>query len=197
MLKRWIRLGSLWVVTLGALWALSGCVTAPVQSPTETLCPADPRPTALPTDPHSPNPQPIVNTSLMKAPTMTIASENRLASCVKDGSCDRVHFLQALFSLQGNPEVAASHFRDVVRIAPKSQMAKLSRSWLKAMSTPSALDANQVATETSAWLAELLNRDKKVEDLSKQLNALKLVDLEMKDRTSIMKPQMSTLPSNP
>lgn len=168
-------------VTFCTLLVMSGCVTAPLPSPPDTQCTADVHQTV--------DSVPVPSTSI-KAPSMTIASETRLTTCKRDGSCDRIHFLHALFALQSNPEVAANHFREVVRLAPKSHVANLSRSWLKTMSTLPESEKSQAATETSAWLAELLNRDKKVEDLSKQLNALKLVDLEMKDRAPHIKPQM-------
>jgi hypothetical protein len=59
----------------------------------------------------------------------------------------------------------------------------------------SKLEEKQVVMDTTDWLLlELLNRDKQVEELSKQLNALKLVDLEMKERTSRMKPRITPLP---
>jgi hypothetical protein len=73
--------------------------------------------------------------------------------------------------------------------------ANLSRSWLNLLGTSSSLEEKQVIMETTDWLLlELLNRDKQVEELSKQLNALKSVDLEMKERTSRMKPRITPLP---
>ena len=118
-----------------------------------------------------------------------------MASCAQDGSCDRLHFMTALSALQSNPETAAAHFREVIRTAPKAQVANLSKAWLNILEGSSKSEENQVVMETTDWLLlQLLNRDKQVEELSKQLNALKLVDLEMKERTSRMKPRINPLP---
>jgi hypothetical protein len=126
---------------------------------------------------------------------LTIESEKRLLLCSQEGSCDRLHLMTGLSLLQSNPEAAAAHFREVVRTAPKSSAANLSRSWLNVFGASSKLEEKQAAMDTTDWLLlELLNRDKQIEELSKQLNALKLVDLEMKERTSRMKPRFNPLP---
>jgi hypothetical protein len=133
--------------------------------------------------------------AVLKPRPSTIESEKRLLLCGEERSCDRLHFMTALSTVQSNPDAAAAHFREVVRIAPKSMAANLSRSWLNLLGTSSSLQEKQVIMETTDWLLlELLNRDKQVEELSKQLNALKSVDLEMKERTSRMKPRITPLP---
>ncbi|MEP6888647.1 MAG: hypothetical protein ABI945_10055 [Nitrospirales bacterium] len=128
----------------------------------------------------------------MKPRPLTIESEKRLLMCGPEGSCDRLHFMTGLSALQSNPAAAAAHFREVIKTAPKSSAANLSRLWLNVLGASSRLEDKQVVMDTTDWLLlELLNRDKQVEELSQQLNALKLVDLEMKDRTSRMKPRIN------
>ncbi|WP_447984926.1 hypothetical protein [Nitrospira sp. Nam74] len=134
--------------------------------------------------------------AVLKPRPSTIESEKRLLLCGQEGSCDRLHFMTALSTLHTNSDAAVAHFREVIRTAPKSTAANLSRSWLNVLGTSSRLEEKQVITDTIDWLLlELLNRDKQVEELSKQLNALKSVDLEMKERTSRMKPRITPLPT--
>jgi hypothetical protein len=108
-----------------------------------------------------------------------------------------VHFIQGLFTLSENPPAAAVHFREVVRLAPKSQVGQLSRSWLTVLGTPSPTDDNKVTYETTNWLVDLLHRDKAIEELAKQLNALKRVDLEMKSRAPHqIRPRLDDAPNS-
>jgi hypothetical protein len=168
-------------VVIGLL-SFGGCATPPIPASQEMAPPAE---VSVPRATDSPvhiRPRPV-----------TIESEKRLSLC-QEGFCDRLHFMTGLSALQSNPEAAAAHFREVIRLAPKSSAANLSRSWLNMLEASSRLEEKQAVMETTDWLLlELLNRDKQVEELSKQLNALKLVDLEMKDRRSRMKPRITPL----
>jgi hypothetical protein len=167
------------VVVLGLL-ALGGCVTSPAPASKE-MAPAPAKEIG----------PPAAGAPAHTKPRPLIESEKRLSGCGQEGSCDRLHFMTGLSALQSNPDTAAAHFRDVIRAAPKSSAANLSRAWLKALEASTGLEDKQVVMDTTEWLLlELLNRDKQVEELSKQLNALKLVDLEMKERTSRMKPRI-------
>jgi len=163
---------------LGGLVGLSSCMTAPPTVPIE--CPAEAKVASMKT-----------------TVPLTIISDHRLSVCERDRSCDRVHFIQGLFTLSENPPAAAVHFREVVRLAPKSQVGQLSRSWLTVLGTPSPTDDNKVAYETTNWLVDLLHRDKAIEELAKQLNALKRVDLEMKSRAPHhIRPRLDDAPNN-
>ena len=134
-------------------------------------------------------------TSAVKPHPVQTDYEKRLSACVNDGSCDRLHFLIGLSALKNHPEVAAAHFREAMKSAPKSSTSNLSRLWLNVLGEASRQEDQQVAGDTTEWLLlELLNRDKQVEELSKQLNALKSVDLDMKERTARMKPRIAPLP---
>ena len=183
-MKRRLHMSSATVVVLG-LFAVAGCATPPT--------PASKEMASAPAKEMGP---PAVGApAYTKSRPLTIENEKRLLVCGQEGSCDRLHFLTGLSALPSNPDTAAAHFREVIRTAPKSSAANLSRLWLKVLGASSRLEDKQVSMETTEWLLlELLNRDKQVEELSKQLNALKLVDLEMKERTSRMKPRITPLP---
>ena len=100
-------------------------------------------------------------------------------------------------ALPDNPEAAASHFREVISVAPKSQLASLSASWLKTLEAPSNREDKEVAMQTSKWLLlELLRRDKKLQELSRQLNALKQITLEMKEKGYLINPRTRTVPES-
>lgn len=111
-------------------------------------------------------------------------------------------------ALPDNPEAAASHFREVISVAPKSQLASLSAAWLKTLEAPSNREEQEIATQTSEWLLlELLRRehmlthevnvrDKKLEELSRQLNALKQITLEMKEKGYLINPRTRTVPES-
>ena len=178
-----LHMSSASALVIGLL-SLGGCATSPTPASKEMAPPAkEIAPPAVSSPAH------------MKPRPLTIESEKRLLLCGQEGSCDRLHLMTGLSALQNNPDAAAAHFREVIRTAPKSPLANLSRSWLSVLGASSRLEEKHVVMDTTEWLLlELLNRDKQVEELSKQLNALKLINLEMKERTSRMKPRLAPLP---
>ena len=178
-----IRVSSAAAVLIG-LFSLGGCATSSSHPPKEMVTPAkEGVPPAVGSPVHI-RPRPL-----------TTETEKRLSLCAQEGSCDRLHFMTALSALQSNPDAAAVHFREVIRTAPKTPVANLSKAWLGVLEGSSKSEEKQVVMETMEWLLlQLVNREKQVEELSKQLNALKLVDLEMKERTSRMKPRINPLP---
>ncbi len=128
-----------------------------------------------------------------------------LATCAESHSCDRAHFTRALVALYENQEIAAKHFQEVVDGAPKSRLAASSLLWLRLLQdSPSnvglaglfarpteRLVRDLLELETSSVLAlqrELQTRDKKVEELTQQLEALKRIDQEMKEKVRPTKP---------
>jgi len=70
---------------LGGLVGLSSCMTAPPTVPIE--CPAEAKVASMKT-----------------TVPLTIISDHRLSACERDRSCDRVHFIQGLFTLSENPQ---------------------------------------------------------------------------------------------
>ena len=128
-----------------------------------------------------------------------------LATCAESHSCDRAHFTRALVALYENKEIATKHFQEVVDGDPKSRLAASSLLWLRLLQDSPAnaglvspfarsterLVRDLLEMETSSVLAlqrELQARDKKVEELTQQLEALKRIDQEMKEKERPTKP---------
>lgn len=128
-----------------------------------------------------------------------------LAACAETHTCDRAHFTRALAALYEDQTVAAKHFQDVITAAPKSHLASSSQFWLQLLQNPPIFFAQHSmfaeATDrlvrdlldlefSSAWMLqrEVKARDKKVEELTQQLEALKRIDQEMKEKSRPMRP---------
>ncbi|MEW6543271.1 MAG: hypothetical protein AB1411_06630 [Nitrospirota bacterium] len=128
----------------------------------------------------------------------------RLATCAKTRSCDRAHFARALVALHESRESAARHFQEVLAIAPNGPLADSSRTWLRLLKeasmarpdTPYGRATEQLVRdflEADAASAQTLQREvkareKKVEDLTRQLEALKQIDQELKEKARSKKP---------
>jgi hypothetical protein len=129
----------------------------------------------------------------------------RLASCGKSHSCDHAHFTRGLVALYENQQVAARHFQQVVDMAPDGPLAASSHLWLRIIrdGLPSGERGATLARATEQLIHEFLEtdagpvqalqqelkvRDKKVEDLTKQIEALKRVDQEMKEKIRPKRP---------
>lgn len=128
-----------------------------------------------------------------------------LTTCAETHTCDRAHFIRALAALYEDQTVAAKHFQDVIAVAPKSQLAASSQFWLQFLQNPPIFLARQSAFAEAAerLVRDLLDlefssalvlqrevkaRDKKVEELTKQLEALKRIDQEMREKSRPMRP---------
>lgn len=128
-----------------------------------------------------------------------------LAACAETHTCDRAHFIRALAALYEDQTVAARHFQDVIAVAPQSRLAASSQFWLQFLQPPPIFFAQHSAfaeatdrlvrdlleLESSSALAlqrEVKARDKKVEELTKQLEALKRIDQEMKEKSRPARP---------
>lgn len=134
-----------------------------------------------------------------------------LARCGQPDACALAHFTRGLVALYENREVAAQHFQQVVAAAPTSHLASSSRFWLGVLQDPRAEPGQDgpFAQATQRLVGDLLDREirirqltkrltareKKVEELTIQLEALKRIDQEMKERSRVPKP--STKPSPP
>ncbi|HEV8242354.1 MAG TPA: hypothetical protein VGQ07_00010 [Nitrospirales bacterium] len=131
--------------------------------------------------------------------------DSLLATCAESHTCDRTHFTRALVALYENQAVAAKHFQDVMDIAPKSRLAASSQFWLHLLQNPPTfigraspfaeaterLVRDLLELETSSALVlqrEVKARDKLMEDLTKQLDALKRIDQEMKEKSRPTRP---------
>jgi hypothetical protein len=126
--------------------------------------------------------------------------QDRLSRCTRDRTCEQAHFLSALITLHEDEDVAFKHFRAVIALAPQSQLAELSASWLKLSQASSGQEHQTMFIQTISWLlTDLLNRqhllrkeldakDKKIERMSRQLKVLKQIDLEMSEKCCPPKP---------
>jgi len=136
--------------------------------------------------------------------------EEQLPGCAERRLCDRLHFTRGLLALYENRAVAAKHFQEVVSATPDSRLAPASRQWLRLLAEvqpdgsqadPYARMADQLvrdlldrevtiqhlAKESDASAVKALQRglkarDKQVEELTRQLEALKQIDQEMKEK---------------
>jgi hypothetical protein len=131
--------------------------------------------------------------------------DSLLTTCADSHTCDRAHFTRALVALYENQAAAAKHFKDVIDIAPKSRLADSSQFWLNLLQSPPTfvgraspfaeaterLVRDLLELETSSALVlqrEVKARDKVMEDLTKQLEALKRIDQEMKEKSRVPRP---------
>jgi hypothetical protein len=131
--------------------------------------------------------------------TLAHEHEGRVAACAKTHSCERAHFTRALVALYENQQLAARHFQQVVDLAPDGHLAASSLLWLRLLRdglphgergitlarATEQLIQQFLETETApvqTLQQELKARDKKVEDLTNQIEALKRVDQEMKEK---------------
>jgi hypothetical protein len=143
------------------------------------------------------------------------SQDTELTRCAASNSCDRAHFTRGLIALFESRETAAHHFQDVVAIVPKSHLAASSRSWLRLLrETPGpAKPESLMVVTTKRLVRDMLERDlatrrkleemsaqiKKSEDLENQLEALKRIQREIKERSRPMKPstKISGVPTTP
>jgi hypothetical protein len=135
-------------------------------------------------------------------------------TCAETRTCDRAHYTRALLALYENQAVAAKHFQEVIDAAPKSHLASSSLFWLEFLQNPQTFLAWQglyaeaadhlvrdllelESSSSQVMQREVKVRDKKVEELTTQLEALKRIDQEMKEMTRPVKPPLKTpLPSD-
>lgn len=128
--------------------------------------------------------------------------DTQLGLCAHERTCDQVHFSRALLALFDNQRLAAKHFQDVITMAPKSRLAAASTDWLKLLQDSPPLSERQghLAKVTQGLIIELVSREqvakeeltvreKRLEELSTQIESLKLIDQEMNERTHRLRPR--------
>ncbi len=149
-------------------------------------------------------------------------AEDQLAACAESNSCDRAHFMRALVALYEDRGVAAGHFQEVVAAAPKGRLASTSLFWVSLLrEAHSDIDrTGPLAQATERLVRDLLDREliiqqltrdlevsgfralqrelkareKKVEELTSQLEALKKIDREIREKTLPTKPPDKVVP---
>lgn len=125
-----------------------------------------------------------------------------LATCSQERTCEQAHFSRALSALFDNQRTAAKHFQEVIAGAPKSRLATASAEWLKLLQDGPSEKERQgpLAKATQNVILELLNREKvvteellarekKLEEVSTQLETLKLIDQEMNEKAYRIRPR--------
>jgi hypothetical protein len=154
--------------------------------------------------------------------TLQREADQLLGTCSPVRSCDRAHFIRGLVALYQSREIAVDHFQTAVVMAPTSKRAEPSLFWLQLLKEAAGATAedgrfSRVTVQLARDLLErellaeqllhelgtspvqtlqrdLKARDKKLEDLTKQLEALKQIDQEMREKTMPSRPSNKTLP---
>jgi len=139
-------------------------------------------------------------------------------------TCDRAHFVRGLMALYESREAADSHFRQAVQADPAGDVAKVSQGWLALLHdrsvdlqpdgplapvlerlvralldqerTINRLTASreQERASVGALQTEVQNRDKKVQELTEQLEALKRIDQEARSKSKAKRPSKKPEP---
>lgn len=143
--------------------------------------------------------------------TLEREADQLLGTCSPVHSCDRAHFIRGLLALYQDREIATDHFQTAVAMAPTSARAEPSLFWLQLLKETAngTAEDGRFSRATAQLLRDLLDRellaeqllleletspvqslqrdlkarDKKLEDLTKQLEALKQIDQEMREKT--------------
>lgn len=184
------RIRGLLLILLASLWACSPLRSHPI--PSSPLFVPDPR-------------------EAQRYQAIAREQDALLITCAETHTCDRAHFTRALAALYEDQTVAAKHFQDVLTGAPKSRLVVSSQFWLQFLQNPPIFLAQHgsFAEATDRLVRDLLElesssalvlqrevkaRDKKVEELTQQLEALKRIDQEMKEKSRPTRPPIKILP---
>lgn len=180
---------------------LGACSSTPPSSPSSFSSPTGPSSAPF----FTPSPQ---ETKFYR--TLIREQDEHLRKCAHDHTCDRAHFTRALTALYENQAVAAKHFQEIVQTYPKSPLAPLSGSWLRLLqeSSSSADQRYPLLSQMTQWMIrdllykeqvarrELTNRDRKLAELSAQIEALKQIDREIKEKSHQIRPRAKGLSEN-
>jgi hypothetical protein len=128
--------------------------------------------------------------------------EARLTRCSQDHTCDQAHFTRALIALFENQQLAMKHFQEVLSTSPNSRLAGPSQDWMRLLDDPPSLEDREGRWGKTAQslIVELLRRDqlmkqeltvreRKVEELTAQIESLKQIDEEMNEKSQRIRPR--------
>jgi hypothetical protein len=132
--------------------------------------------------------------------------ERQIQTCATPRACDRAHYLRALAALYEDRAVAVKHFR-AVSVAQAGPYAESSRAWIRllaedrsaALHDPDLVQAAERAVRdvlereaaagkqeesqtVHALRQQVKEQDKRIHELTQQIDALKRVDEEVKER---------------
>ena len=168
----WLSHGT-WVLLAGAIW---GCMmVSPPPPPSAPFFIADPA-------------------DLKTLQTVARKQDALAAKCAEQGSCDQVHFTRALVALFESREAAVKSFERVITAAPHSHLAASSALWIQllrggAAGSYSSDEQNAALTQVAERLVwHWLDREKKIEELTNQLEALKRIEQEAQEKTKPIRP---------
>ncbi len=142
--------------------------------------------------------------------TLTRQQEALLAACPDATACAQAHFIRALLALSEDPKVSAEHFRGVLTLDAKGRLAAASQFWLELLvgqtgvagheAPPARIVARLVqdiierelllqrlAKEAGQSSVETVRdalqaKDRQIEELTRQVEALKRVDFERRKK---------------
>jgi hypothetical protein len=163
-----------WVLLVGAIW---GCmiVSPPPPPPSAPFFIADPA-------------------DLKTLQTLGRKLDALAAKCGEQSSCDQVLFTRALVALYESREAAVKSFQRVITAAPNSRLAASSSLWIQllrggAAGFNSSDEQNATLTQVAERLVwQLLDRERKIEELTNQLEALKRIEQEVQEKTKPIRP---------
>ena len=162
-----------WVLLVGAVW---GCMMlSPPPPPSEPFFIADPA-------------------DLKTLQTLGRKLDALAPKCGEQSSCDQVHFTRALVALYESREAAVKSFQRVIAATPSSRLAASSALWIQllqsgAAGSNSSDDQNTTLTRVAERLVwQLLDREKKIEELTNQLEGLKRIEEEVQEKTKPIRP---------
>jgi len=128
--------------------------------------------------------------------------EARLARCSQDHTCDQAHFTRGLIALFENQQLAIKHFEEVLSASPQSRLVGPSQDWLRLLDEPPNLEDREGrwGKMAQSLIVELLRRDqlmkqeltvreRKLEELSAQIESLKQIDEEMNEKSQRTRPR--------
>lgn len=139
--------------------------------------------------------------------------ERQVQVCAAARACDRAHYLRALAALYEDRQVAVTHFQAAAKI-PNGRYTTSSLQWIRlledgkesaqyqaalsraaerlvrdVLEQEAAAEARQKdAQAMQALKQQLKEREKKIDELAQQIDALKRVDQEVKDRVKPSRP---------
>ena len=173
-MNKFVRLShGTWLLFAGAIW---GCMAvSPAPPPSAPFFAADP-----------------ADHKMLQA--LARKQDALAAKCAEQSSCDQVYFTRALVALFESREAAVKSFERVMTAAPNSRLAASSALWIQllrgeAAGSHSSEDQNTVLTQVTERLVwQWLDREKKIEELSDQLEALKRIEQEAQEKTKPIRP---------
>lgn len=134
--------------------------------------------------------------------------ERQVQGCAAMQVCDRTHYLLALAALYVDRDAAVKHFQAAVADAPNGRYAAPSLQWIRLLEDGRDGSRHQAALSQAAELLvrDLLEREgkdaqsvqslkrqikeheKRIDELTQQIDALKRVDREVKDKVKPNRP---------